>query len=60
MRNVSRSENRLADEDRAMGKPVINAGTDHQQTVYEKLPYLCPSLVELDLTSTKGGGRTDK
>lgn len=38
-----------------MEKQAINARTDPEEPVYAKLPYLCPSLVELDLISTDGG-----
>ena len=41
-----------------MKEPVVNTGTDLQEPVDAKLPYICPSIVALDLISTEGGADT--
>jgi hypothetical protein len=41
-----------------MKEPVVNTGTDLQEPVDAKLPYICPSIVALDLISTEGSADT--
>lgn len=38
-----------------MEKPVIIADPNPEKSAKAKLPYKCPSIVELDLTSTNNG-----